>query len=36
MKIAKAVLLLILAGLVVFWLIGMIRNYMREAKLAQA
>lgn len=36
MKVVKSAILMLVVGLIAFWLIGMIRNYMREAKLAQA
>lgn len=36
MKVVKSAVLILAVSLIAFWLIGMIRNYMREAKLAQA
>ena len=36
MKVLKSAVLILAVSLIAFWLIGMIRNYMREAKLAQA
>lgn len=36
MRVIKAAIVILAVGLIAFWLVGMIRDYMREAKLAQA